>query len=87
MANKDSRQQSQPGTGSAENKGQERSEQVNQSKDISREDQQNIADEIGEHPSRLANLRDLGSLSGRDDSSGGSGDRMENESTGKRTDR
>lgn len=87
MANKDAKQQAQPGSGSAENKGQERREQVNQSKDISREDRQHIADEIGEHPSKLANLRDLGSLSGRDDASGGSGDRMENESTGRRTDR
>jgi hypothetical protein len=87
MANKDSMQKSQPGTGSAENMGKDRNEQVNQSKDMSRQDRQNIASEIGEHPSKLANLRDMGTLSGRDDSSGGSGDRMEDENTGERTDR
>lgn len=87
MANKDSKQKAQPGTGSAENKGQGRSEQVSRTKDASRGDKQNLASEIGEHPSRVASVRDTGGLSGRDDSAGGSGDRMEGENTGKTTDR
>ena len=87
MENKDAKQQSQQGTGSAENKGQDRNEQVSRSKDISRQDRQNIASEIGEDPKRVGSIRDTGALSGRDDSSAGSGDRMEGQNTGERTDR
>lgn len=87
MENKESMQKSQPGSGSAENKGQSRQEQRNRTQDLSRQDQQHIADEIGEDPSQVRSVRDTGALSGRDDSSGGSGDRMEGENTGKGTDR
>jgi hypothetical protein len=87
MENKDSMQKSQPGTGSAENRGQGRSEQKNRSKDMSQSDKQDLASEIGEEPGRIASQRDMGVLSGRDDSSGGSGDWMEGENTGKDTDR
>lgn len=87
MENKDSMQKSQPGTGSAENRGQDRNEQVNRSKDLSQSDKQDMASQIGEKPERIASQRDMGVLSGRDDSSGGSGDRMEGENTGKGTDR
>jgi hypothetical protein len=87
MEKKESMQKSQPGTGSAENKGQDRSEQVSKSKDLSREDRQNIAKDIGEDPSHIASLRDTGALSGRDDSAGGSGDRMEEQSSGEATER
>lgn len=87
MENKDSKQKSQPGTGSAENRGQDRNEQMNRSKDLLREDRQNIADAIGEKPGRVGSVRGTGALSGRDDSSGGSGDRMEGENTGEGTDR
>jgi hypothetical protein len=87
MENKDSMNKSQPGTGSAENKGQDRKEQVNRSKDMSQADKQDIANQIGEDPGHIASQRDMGILSGRDDSSGGSGDRMEGTNTGERTDR
>ena len=87
MENKDSKQKSQPGTGSAENRGQDRNQQVNRSKDLSQSDKQDMASQIGEKPGRIASQRDMGALSGRDDSSGGSGDRMEGEDTGKGTDR
>lgn len=87
MENKDSRPASQPGTGSAENKGGDRSEQVNKKKDLSRGDKQDIASQIGEPARRVGSIRDTGALSGRDDSSGGSGDRMEDQNTGQATDR
>lgn len=87
MENKDSRQKSQPGTGSAENRGQNRNEQMNRSKDLSQGEKQDMASQIGEKPGRIASQRDMGVLSGRDDSSGGSGERMEGENTGEGTDR
>lgn len=83
----DSLQQSQQGTGSSENKGQERSTQLNNKTDLSQEERQNIADEIGEAPEAIASLKDIGALSGRDDNAGAPGDRMEDESTGRETDR
>jgi len=79
--NKDHFQQSQQGTGSDENTGQDRSRQANTKVDISEEDKQNIASEIKENPDRVSSLKDLGALSGRDDAAGSSGDRMEDQST------
>lgn len=87
MENKESKKQSQPGTGSSENKGQGRQEQVNRSKDLSQQDRQQMARAIGENPGRVGSQQDMGALSGRDDSAGGSGDRMEGENTGEGTDR
>lgn len=69
MENKDSMQKSQPGTGSSENRGQERNEQQNRSKDQSQREKQDIARQIGEKPGKIASQRDTGILSGRDDSS------------------
>jgi hypothetical protein len=86
MAQGDSGPKQQPGSGSAENKGQSRQEQMNRTND-QLQDKQNIAREIGEDPSRIASVRDTGALSGRDDSAGGSGDRMEEESSGDPTER
>lgn len=60
---------------------------MNRAKDPSEQDQQNIAQEIGEDPNRVAGIRDTGALSGRDDSAGGSGDRMEEGSSGNPTER
>jgi hypothetical protein len=84
---KDQFERSQQGTGSAENRGEERSRQMGGNKDLSNNDGQNLADEIGEDPSRVGSLKDMGALSGRDDAAGGSGDRMEGQSTGEGTDR
>ena len=86
-ANKDQIQQSQQGTGSAENKGEKREKQVAGNTDISSREKSDIAKEIGVSSGQVFNLKDLGALSGRDDASGGSGDRMENENTRERTDR
>ena len=84
---KEQLQASQQGTGSAENRGQERSEQQQQNTRLSEGQKQDIGSQLGNDSSRVASLEDLGQLSGRDDASGGSGDQMENENSGDRTDR
>ena len=73
----------QQGSGSAENTGQERSAQTN--RNAAPADTASLSDEMGTDSQRLVSLHDLGSLSGRDDYAGGSGDDMEEESTGKHT--
>src|SRR4051812_48077359 len=78
---------SQQGSGSAENKGQDRNAQQNSKTVLSDEERQNLASQMGEGPNAVVGLKDLGALSGRDDASGGSGDRMETGSTGDATDR
>lgn len=80
-------QQSQQGSGSTENTGRSREAQKNPATDLSKQQRQEIADEMGQGPNPIADLRGTGALSGRDDAAGGSGDRMENESTGKETNR
>jgi hypothetical protein len=77
---------SQSGTGSAEQTGRDRNEQQSAT-DLSQQDRQNIASQIGEGENSIGSIGDMGGMSGRDDSAGGSGDRMENESTRERTDR
>lgn len=79
--------QSQPGSGSAENKNESRTEQLNRRMDDTTEDKEEVAHQIGEATSHIAGLKDMGSMSGRDDAAGTSGDGMEDEHTGKRTDR
>jgi len=83
--NREHFQESQQGTGSAENQGRNREDQMNKSTDISNKDQQNIASQIGESSGSVSDLRHLGALSGRDDLS--EGGNMENENTGEKTDR
>jgi hypothetical protein len=85
--NKETFQQAQQGSGSAENMGQDRSAQQNSNTVLSDEEKQNLAAQMGEGPNAVVGLKDLGALSGRDDASGGSGDRMEDQSTGAATDR
>ncbi|HEX8314850.1 MAG TPA: hypothetical protein VF609_07655 [Flavisolibacter sp.] len=88
MANeRDNTPQAQEGTGSAENTGRERTEQMNELTELSLEERMNVADQIGVPPEQVADVSDTGMLSGRDDASGGSGDRMEEQSTGNETDR
>ena len=79
--------QSQEGTGSAENKGMDRSEQKSSTSNMSDEEMRKVADEIGESPDAVTTPSKLGYESGRDDLSGGSGDGMEEQSTGQPTDR
>ena len=77
----------QEGSGSAENKGQPRSEQQQPMQHVSEQDKSAIEKEIGTGAGSVVGLHDLGAASGRDDASGGSGDEMENTATGTPTDR
>jgi hypothetical protein len=85
--NKEQFERSQQGTGSAENRGNERNEQTNNLTNLSSDEKQNIANEIGEDQGSISSLKDLGQLSGRDDKSGGNSDGMSDENTGERTER
>jgi hypothetical protein len=85
--NNNSNRQQQGGTGSAEQTGRDRSEQQSQKTHISDDDKQDIASAIGEDSSRISTIEELGGLSGRDDSSGGTGDHMEQQSSNEPTDR
>ncbi|HYO23053.1 MAG TPA: hypothetical protein VER36_11660 [Flavisolibacter sp.] len=88
MANeRESDYQPQQGTGSAENTDRDRTEQMNELTELSLEERMSVADKIGVPPEQVADVRDTGMLSGRDDLSGGSGDRMEDQNTGEETDR
>jgi len=80
-------QTSQEGSGSAENLGQNRNEQQAKNTQLNQHDKQDVANQLGNDKERVADLNDLGMRSGRDDAAGGSGDRMENTSTGEATDR
>jgi hypothetical protein len=83
----DTSKNTQQGSGSAENKNEGRESQQNPNTHLSKQDKQKVAGEMAKGPNPVADLSDLGALSGRDDASGGSGDRMEDESTGAPTDR
>lgn len=78
--------QNQGGSGSAENIGKDREAQQHQLRDLSSEQKNDIANEIGSGPVPVSSLRETGQLSGRDDAAGGSGDQMENTATGESTD-
>jgi hypothetical protein len=78
----DQMQRGTDGTGSAEQTGRDRSEQQ-----MNPPGKQEIGNAIGEDSSRIASLDELGANSGREDASGGSGDRMEGEDSGSETDR
>ena len=80
------RNNNQEGTGSAENTDRDRNDQQNPKTDLSNEERRSIASEIGEDESRISSIKDMGGISGRDDASGGTGDGMENQSTGQTTD-
>ena len=79
--------QAQQGTGSSEQTGRERTEQLHKITHVDENQRQDIADQIGEDSSRVAGLDELGAFSGRDDLSGGSGDDMESQSSGQPTDK
>ena len=83
--NKDQFQQ-QP-TGSAEQSNRDRDEQLYPLTDLSDDQRHNIASQIGEKEDSIASISDLGQMSGRDDAAGGTGDRMEDQSSNQETDR
>lgn len=86
MNQKEQFQQSQAGSGSAEQTGRERAAQQ-QNLQPGNNEKQDIASQIGEDRNRVSSIRETGGLSGRDDAAGGSGDRMENENSNEPTDR
>jgi hypothetical protein len=79
--------QGQGGSGSAENKGQSRQDQLSKAMSIGSDERQDIADQTGLKPEDIADLQDVGGMSGRGDAAGGSGDNMENTSTNEGTDK
>ena len=80
-------QSAQQGTGSAENRGEDRSQQTNQNTDLSKQERTDIAAQMGKGPNPVTSIKEMGGMSGRDDAAGGSGDRMEEQSTGERTEK
>jgi hypothetical protein len=85
--NKDNQSRNQPGSGSAENQGRGRDEQLNQKASTSNEDRQSVARDTGLEEDQITDIEELGGLSGRDDASGGFNDGMDQQSTGEATDR
>ncbi len=79
-------QASQQGSGSAENRGQDRADQLSPATGEAPRTEK-IKESLGNDSGRLSSIRELGGLSGRDDISGGSGNRMEEQSTGQQTDK
>lgn len=79
--------QVQRGTGGAESQGRDRNEQFNELSSLSLEERMNVADQIGVPAESVGDAASTGAASGRDDLAGGSGDRMERESTGEETER
>ena len=78
--------ESQQGTGSAENMGKEREAQKNQKTDVSENEKQDIAAQMGKGPNPVTDIREMGGLSGRDDQSGES-EGMRDENSNDETDR
>lgn len=71
-------QNAQQGTGSAENKGQSRNDQKNQTANISNTQQNNMASQAGLGRDRMTDIEDLGGMSGRDDYAGSDDDDLNN---------
>lgn len=86
MSNKGGLNNTQQGSGSAENKGGTREEQQSQ-QGLSSQDRKDIANEMGEDRSSVIGLKDLGAASGRDDASGGDNDGMRSTNSGENTER
>jgi len=80
-------QQSQGGSGSAENKGADREAQKAKLTNLSDEQKNDIANQIDEAPKDIESVKETGALSGRDDAAGGSGDNMSNTSSNEGTER
>ena len=84
---KEDLQNSQQGTGSAENKRENRNQQKNQTTDVSNEQQNDLAREAGLGRDRITSIEDLGGMTGRDDYSGGDNDDLTNENLNAANDR
>lgn len=73
-------------TGSAENTGRDRSEQLNTTRELSPDQKNDIGSQAGEN-TPIADIRDLGQLSGSDASAGGSDGVMDDQQQAEDTDR
>jgi len=71
---KDDLQNSQQGTGSAENRGGNRDEQKNSTISVSNDQQNEISRQAGLGRDRMTDIEDLGGASGRDDYADGDED-------------
>lgn len=78
-------QKSQQGTGSAENKGESRSRQKNQSTNLSFDEKNKTAHQAGLGRDRIADIEDSGGPSGREDYTSGDNDEMSSENTNSET--
>lgn len=81
------REQNQPGTGSAENTGRSREEQLNPNTNLTQQQREDVSDQPGLGRDRLGDLRETGQLSGRDDLAGGDNDGMMDQRSGEETER
>ncbi len=88
MENKQETRQPQTtgGSGSAEQIGKNRDEQKNRDFSLSDDQKADIANDINIPKDQIADLKDLGAASGRDDYAGGSNDGMSDVSTDEPTD-
>jgi len=77
----------QEGTGSAEDTGRRRGDQKNRSAALNADEKQQLAKDSGLDAKNVADVNDLGTMSGRDDYAGNYNDGMSGESTGEPTDR
>jgi hypothetical protein len=87
MENTNDNRQQQGGTGGAEHTDRQRQEQQSGSSGMSDKERGDMASQIGEKKNNVTTIADMGGLSGRDDAAGGSGDRMEDQSTNQGTEK
>ncbi len=84
---RDDLQTSQQGSGSAENMGRNREDQKSKNTTLGSSEKKDIAHDISLDEKDVADLSDLGQLSGRDDYSGNYNDGMSDANTNEGTDR
>lgn len=87
MENNNANRQQQGGSGSAEQTGRDRQEQKTPTTRMNENEKSEVASQIDENKTDVRTIEDLGGMSGRDDLAGGSGDRMENQSTNQSTEK
>lgn len=80
-------QTQQQGSGSAEQQGIDRQAQFNELSELSLEERMAVADKIGLPVQDVTDAFVTGTMSGRDDAAGAPNDGMEDESTGRETER
>lgn len=71
-------QNAQQGTGSAENKNENRNDQKNKTADVSNTKQNDLARQAGLGRHRMTDIEDLGGMSGRENYAGGDNDDLDN---------